>query len=163
LRQNELALAGGVFRMKKIVMGIGNELQGDDAVGNAVAEGLKRKENNDFISVPCGTVPENFAGVVEREKPGILILVDAAEMGLPPGSVRLLPKEKLNSATIGTHGIPLQQLALRLEKHAGRIICIGVQPGKMRLGDKMSPPVVLAKKKVIEAIEGSGFSLIPLF
>ncbi|MCX6798501.1 MAG: hydrogenase 3 maturation endopeptidase HyCI [Candidatus Diapherotrites archaeon] len=147
--------------MKTIVMGIGSPLHGDDAVGNAVAEELKRGEKKDFISIACETVPENFAGVIEREKPAVLVIVDAAEMGLPPGSVRLLRKENLDSATIGTHGVPLQQLVLRLEKYAGRIICIGVQPGEMLLGEKMSPAVMLAKKKAIEAIERAAFSAIP--
>ena len=76
----------------------------------------------DWLSLPCETVPENFAGVVEREKPNLLVIVDAADMGLASGEFRLLAKESLNSAVVGTHGLPLKHLVERLEKSAEKII-----------------------------------------
>ncbi|MDP2973757.1 MAG: hydrogenase maturation protease [Candidatus Diapherotrites archaeon] len=100
--------------MKFILMGIGNELKGDDGIGNVIAREFKHSE---WLSLACETVPENFAAVVKRERPELLVIVDAAEMGLPAGEFRLLPKQKLNSVAFGTHAMPLHFLVSHLEKY----------------------------------------------
>ena len=143
--------------MKKILMGIGSELQGDDGIGTIIAKELKNKE---WLSLVCDTVPENFAGVVEREKPELLVLVDAAEMNLPAGSLRRLPTEKLNSLVIGTHGIPLKHLVSRLEKASEKTIFIGVQPGKIRFGDSLSEELKQAKQKLLSLLERNAWQEI---
>ena len=137
---------------KKILMGIGSELQGDDGIGTILAIEFKELNKQGWLSLPCETVPENFAGVVEREKPKLLIIVDAADMNIATGEFRLLQKENLNSAVVGTHGLPLKHLVERLEKSAEKILFIGVQSGKIRLGESISPEVEIAKKKLLEII-----------
>ncbi len=143
--------------MRYILMGIGSELQGDDGVGNKIAREFK---SEGWLSLQCETVPENFAGVVEREKPQVLVLVDAAEMGIAPGEFRLLPKERLNSTVVGTHGMPLKQLVSRLERHSGKIFFIGVQPGKIRFGENLSAQAEVAKRKLLEILEKREWSAI---
>ncbi len=146
--------------MKKILMGIGSELQGDDGIGTRIALDFQACKKEGWLSLPCETVPENFAGVVEREKPKLLIIVDTAGMGVAAGKFRLLQKERLNSAVVGTHGMPLRHLVERLEKSAEKIIFIGVQPGKIRLGEFLSPEVELAKKKLLEIISNEDWNKI---
>lgn len=51
-----------------ILLGIGNPLSGDDGVGIYVAEQFKKEG---WISISCGTAPENFTGV-HTENPAIL-------------------------------------------------------------------------------------------
>lgn len=141
------------MRMAKLVLiGIGNEMQHDDGVGNAVAREFRAKRK-EWLSIPCETVPENFLGVVQREKPRLIVIIDAANIGLEAGQFRIIPKEKLNSTAIGTHGIPLAQLVTYLEKQAGKIIFIGVQPGRIALGEGLSKPLKEAKKRLIEILE----------
>ena len=139
--------------MKFILMGIGNELKGDDGIGNIIAREFAEVGCKDWLSLACETVPENFAAVVKRERPELLVIVDAAEMGLPAGEFRLLPKGKLNSISFGTHAMPLHLLVSHLEKYAGKILFIAVQPGKMQLGEKISADVEKSKKKLIGILE----------
>ncbi len=137
---------------KKILMGIGSELQGDDGIGTIIAIEFKELNKQGWLSLPCETVPENFAGVVEREKPNLLVIVDAADMTLATGEFRLLSKENLNSAIVGTHGLPLKHLVERLEKSSEKILFIGIQPGKIKFGESISSEVETAKKKLLEII-----------
>ncbi len=144
--------------MKLILLGIGSPLNGDDGIGTLVAKKLEKKKW--LNSIPCETVPENFAGVIRRELPDIVILVDAAEMGLESGQLRLVPKEKLNSIAMGTHGIPLKHLVSELEESAKQVIFIGVQPETVRFGERLSPAVKKSGQKLVEIIKQRGWSQI---
>jgi hydrogenase 3 maturation protease len=128
--------------MKKVLMGIGNELKGDDAIGHMIAREFRA---DGWLSIPCGTVPENFTSVVRRERPELVVMLDAAEMGLSPGDFRIIAKEKLGSDVMGTHGISLRHLVSYLEELSERVVFIGVQPGEMRIGPALSPRVKAAK------------------
>lgn len=137
---------------KKILMGIGSELRGDDAIGTRIAAEFKALGKAGWISLPCETVPESFAGTIEREKPALLVIVDAAEMKIGAGEFRLLPKKKLNSTIFGTHGMPLKNLVARLEKHAKKTLFIGVQPARISLSETLSPELEGAKQRLLEII-----------
>ena len=136
-------------------MCIGNRDGGDDAVGPFVADKLK----DNFTVLDCGTIPENYTSVVKRYKPKNLIIVDAVEMGLSPGEIRIVPKEKIGVMHISTHGIPISVLMGYLEQYVENIIFIGVQPGAMS-GEitvyvKKSAEILveMIKKKEIKKIE----------
>lgn len=143
--------------MKFILMGVGNELKGDDGIGNAIAREFR---HSGWLSLACETVPENFAAVVKKERPELLVIVDAAELGLPAGEFRLLPKDKLNSVSFGTHAMPLHLLVSHLQKYAGKILFIAVQPDKMQLGEKISADVKKSKKKIIGILRKKDWSAI---
>ena len=140
-----------------ILMGIGNEINGDDAAGVFIA---KRFSANGWKSINCETVPENFIGVIKRDKPEILVLVDATEMGLEPGDIRLIQKSRLNSEVDSTHSLSLHFLVSELEKYSGKIIFIGIQPKSMSIGDEMSSEVVSSTEKLMEILKKSDFSRI---
>ena len=111
-------------------MCIGNREGGDDAVGPYVADKLKNKRD-DILVLDCGTTPENYTSVIKRHNPDNLVIVDAVEMGLKPGEIRIVPKEKIGVMHISTHNIPISLLIDYLEKYVINICFIGIQPGKM--------------------------------
>lgn len=78
--------------MRNAVVGIGNELRGDDALGCEVARRLLpiAQDHPDWLIIDAGPVPENFSGVLRRFAPQRIFLVDAALMGEPPGAIRLI-------------------------------------------------------------------------
>ena len=102
----------------------------DDAIGPYVADQLKDK-SNEFVVLDCGTVPENFTSVVKQHKPRNLIIIDAVEMGLNPGEIRIVPREKIGTMHISTHGIPLSILITYLEECIENIFLVGIQPKTM--------------------------------
>jgi len=116
--------------MDLVVMCIGNRDGGDDAVGPYIADILKKKKV-DFEVIDCGIAPENFTSAVKRLKPKKLIVIDAAEMGISPGEIRIIPKRKIGVMHISTHGIPVSVLIKYLEQYVKNIVFIGIQPKNM--------------------------------
>lgn len=136
--------------MRYVLLGIGNELKGDDGIGNKLAKGFREEG---WMSIACETVPENFAGVIERERPETLVIVDAADMGIEPGEMRIIPNGKMGSSGFATHGMPLSHLVSRLQGSAGKIIFIGVQPADVELGSCISPSVEMSRKRLISVLK----------
>ncbi|MRR29117.1 hydrogenase 3 maturation endopeptidase HyCI, partial [bacterium] len=62
------------------MLGIGNELNGDDSAGNWVARklGKRLKAQPNLLVMDCGTLPENASGPLRRFGPRLILLIDAA-------------------------------------------------------------------------------------
>jgi len=108
-------------------MCIGNRDGGDDAVGPYMVDRLK----DDLFVIDCGIVPENYTGIVKKHSPNNLIIIDAVDMELTPGEIRIIPKGKIGVMTISTHSIPISVLIEYLEQYVENIIFIDVQPKNM--------------------------------
>ena len=148
-------------RVNYLIMCIGNRDGGDDAIGPYIADKLKQDECDLFV-LDCGTVPENFTSVVKRYKPKNLIIIDAVEMWLDPGEIRIVPKEKIGRMHISTHGIPISVLIDYLEQFIDTIIFIGIQPGIIS-GNSIGPVVIASGKRLIEIIKSNNFPQIKKF
>ncbi len=138
-------------------MGVGNELRGDDAVGIYVARNF-RKEG--WLIIECGTVPEDFTSQIKKIKPKLLVIVDAAEMNLNPGEIRIIPEEKIPKVAFSTHGMPLSLLMDYLKPFTGKIILIGIQPQTMEFGKYMNENVKRAANELIEILKSGDLESI---
>jgi len=142
-----------------ILLGIGNPLNGDDGAGMLVA-GQFRKEG--WISLSCGTVPENFTGIIRKTRPDCLVLVDAAAMGLSPGEFRIIPRHKIADVSIGTHQLPMSLLIDFLSDAAGRIVLIGIQPDRVVSGEEISPRVREGADRLVHVLSSGEPGRIPV-
>jgi hydrogenase 3 maturation protease len=131
-----------------VVLGIGNPLGGDDAAGLSVVQMLGRKQSKPraFLSaeitiIDAGTSPESYTSVIRRQQPNLLILVDAADMGLPPGAVRIIPSKKIRSLSFSTHLMPLSTFISYVREFCGNVLLIGVQPEQTKTGAPISKVV----------------------
>lgn len=120
------------------LLGIGNPRHGDDALGPVFARAFRHP---DWRCLAAETAPENFTGLIRRLRPELLLLLDAADMGLPPGSLRRLDPSQLHARDFGTHAPSLAQLADFLSDCAGRIVILGIQPATIQPRARLSPPV----------------------
>jgi len=142
--------------VKEVILGIGNTLKGDDGIGVHVVERIneylkeveqKSKQvksagtKREIIAVNCGTAPENYTSSVREHVPDRLILVDAAEMGLSPGSYRIIPPEKIGVMCISTHNMPLSLFTSYVSDFCRGIVLIGIQPASMDFGAALSSVV----------------------
>ena len=141
-----------------LLLGIGNTLLGDDGIGCYVAAHL---DAEGWTSIDCGTAPENFTGVVRRKAPRLLILVDAAELGLLPGDIRRIPRDLIGSVGFGTHQLPLGHLIDFLSYAAEEIELIGVQPLQREPGERLSEAAQEGADALIEIIKRGTISRIP--
>ncbi|PKK85208.1 MAG: hypothetical protein CVT48_06515 [Thermoplasmata archaeon HGW-Thermoplasmata-1] len=146
-----------VDRKRYVLLGVGNEFNGDDAVGPFVAQNFR---HTDWAVYDCSTVPENFIAPVERHAPELLVIVDAAEMGLPAGEIRIVPKEKIRVMTMSTHSLPLSLFMDHLEGAAEKMLLIGIQPASTEDFSPMCKAVEGGALKLLEIIEKKDFDTL---
>jgi hydrogenase 3 maturation protease len=134
-------------------------LNGDDGAGIYVAEQF-RKEG--WISLSCGTAPENFTGIIRKAHPDCLVLVDAATMGLFPGEYRVIPRHRIADVSIGTHQLPLSMLIDFLSDSAGQIVLIGIQPSLVAAGEEISPQIREGANRLVHELLFGRVDQIPV-
>jgi hydrogenase 3 maturation protease len=144
----------------RLLLGIGNPLKGDDGAGNFVTTLIHEPG---WIAFDCGTVPENFTGTVREQRPELLVLVDAADMKIPPGEFRAIAPEYIDDVAFGTHALPLRLLIDYVRPYADRIIFIGIQPGRIDLEAGLSPTVKSGAGRLAMLIVNEEFDMIEDF
>lgn len=146
-------------RARKVaVVGIGSDLRGDDGAGLLVLRELRAAFGR---SLPAklrlfdgGTAPENLTGEILRFKPSHILLVDAADLGLQPGGVKLIAPEEIAGISCSTHVLPLTMLAEYLRQALDcLVIFIGIQPGQTDFGTQVSREIKLAARGVARTIQ----------
>ncbi len=152
-----------------IVLGIGNRLGGDDAAGTCVVDMLNQRRHRAKASLPteitaidAGTAPESYTSVIRQHRPDLLILVDAADMGLPAGVLRTITPEKISILSFSTHHIPLSMFISYVKEFCGKVLLVGVQPERTETGGRISKVVHKSVKKLTEAILEGRVAEIPL-
>jgi hydrogenase 3 maturation protease len=152
-----------------LVLGIGNRLGGDDAAGTCVVDMLNQRRHRarallptEIMAIDAGTAPESYTSVIRQHRPDLLILVDAADMGLPPGALRTITPEKISILSFSTHHIPLSMFVSYVEEFCGKVLLVGVQPEQTDLGGGISKAVRKSVKKLAEAILEGRIAEIPL-
>ncbi len=135
---------------KLVIMGIGNDICGDDGIGPYIVENIKHLESSNVSILNATTVPENFTGKIRKIDPTHIIIVDAVIMNEGPGKIKLVKKEEVAGVSISTHSMSLSYLVnyLELEKPYN-ILFIGIEPESMELGQGLSPLVKSSSDEII--------------
>jgi hydrogenase 3 maturation protease len=144
--------------MKRMLIGVGNRLSHDDGAGPVVAEALV---DSDWLAIDCGTSLENATGIVSREQPDLLVIVDAATMGKKPGEFFLLPIAAKDRMLASTHGLPLSFVLGNIESSAKETVLIGIQPEDMSFGEGLTEPVEASTQVLISLLRHSHLENIP--
>jgi len=143
---------GGLLSQRTVIVGIGNDMRGDDAFGPMVVERLRGRVWADLID--AGVSPENCLGKLSALKPRVVLLVDAVDFDCAPGDMVLLDPAKLETTSFGTHASSLALLEQFLSTEGvTRIALLAVQPKNWQFGDAVSDEVAAAVEKVIGLIE----------
>ncbi len=140
------------------LIAVGNTFYGDDGVGAAVL---------DYVST-SGLWPgaelvdlqtDALALIDHLDMDGWNVVVDAANMGLEPGTVVAFgPDEvrlKIKTDHLSMHGFGLAEafdLARRLGKLPSRVLVVGVEPARVEINTGLSAQVAAAVPRVVAAI-----------
>ena len=128
------------------ILGVGTELCHDDAAGLYCVDQLAAKlgipvgaATDRVLLVSGGPAPENFSGLIREFHPDLLVVVDAAFLELPAGSIQLLPEEQAAGLSFSTHMLPLPMLISYLKLACNCQTClVGIQPATTEQGIGMS-------------------------
>jgi hydrogenase 3 maturation protease len=125
-----------------LLVGVGNDMRGDDAFGPLLARRLKEQG---LPAIDAGMAPENTTGPILRAKPEVLILADATDLGAPVGTMRVLPPDALAEGGTSTHDPSLRLLLAFLEAHHPmEVWALVAQAGGRELGAPPAPEIAAA-------------------
>jgi hydrogenase maturation protease len=132
------------------LVGTGNPLRRDDGVGVWLAESLKG------ASVPVFNVedvPESYVGEIARTSLQNIIIMDAVDAGLEPGTVVFGPLEELGERPgLSTHKLSLSLCGRFLGAHGQRTFLLGIVPGDIDFGPGLTAEVERAAGEVRDLI-----------
>jgi hydrogenase 3 maturation protease len=128
---------------RSVIIGVGNRLRGDDAVGCAALDELAGFDRAALFDV--GSSPENYIEPVARLKPARILFVDACDFGGKPGEFRLFGRaalEELAYGLLSTHTLPLHLTVEMLAQETGAgIELLGIQPSCLEFNQPLSEAV----------------------
>jgi len=137
------------------VLGVGNELLGDDGAGILVARGLSQifAWSPEVLILEAGLAPENCTGQVRRFRPDWILLVDAANWGGKAGEILWADGQDPTGWSGSTHTLPLSMVAAFLSAELGCMVKIaGIQPACLDFGAPVSKEVEHAVEVLVEAL-----------
>jgi hydrogenase 3 maturation protease len=136
---------------------VGSELRSDDAAGLLVAAALRRAfpRREDLLVVEGSSAPENLTGPILEFRPTHLVVVDCADLGEAPGSLRSFPEESIVGFESSTHSLPLgvilSYLRMRIDFES---IVIGIQPASLAFDGRPSREVRSAARLLSSILIG---------
>jgi hydrogenase maturation protease len=141
-----------------VILGVGNELYRDDGVGVVVARALAA----DHLP-PEVTVVEGHVGGInllfEMEGASRVILIDAVQMDLAPGTVRVFRPDEVSTIQLQNMA-SLHQVGLGHVLELGRLLgltdhihIVGIQPLEVAAGLSLTPTVAQAVPEAVAAVK----------
>ena len=151
LRQTLTRLARADRATRVAIVGVGQALHGDDAVGVVVARVLRRfvTAKPHLLIIDAGSAPENYTGALRRFQPDLVLLIDAAHMSARAGAIRWLAWQETIGISASSHTLPLHMVASYMQTALlCEVVLLGVQPEDSTLG-LLSPSVRRAATMII--------------
>mgnify|MGYP000111894427 CR=1 FL=1 len=136
------------------ILGVGNDLRGDDSAGLIVARKLSAEETlrgaANVLVLEGGPAPENQTGKLRAFQPELVILIDAAHLDEAPGTVQFIPLEFIDGMSASSHSLPLSMLAryITLEFNC-QVEVLGIQPAQNEINSELSHPVRKAVDEIV--------------
>jgi hydrogenase 3 maturation protease len=143
---------------KIVLLGVGNELMADDGAGCLVARRLQERLAEKTLprrvhAVDAGTAPENFTGLIRREDPDLVLLVDAADFGWLPGAITLIEHGQFESSLPSTHSLPLSSMVRYLEETTrASVAVLLIQAGSVQFDGTVTPEVLRSVEEAVDVL-----------
>ncbi|QWA12280.1 hydrogenase maturation peptidase HycI [Sodalis ligni] len=150
-----------------VVLTVGNSMMGDDGAGPLLAELMTLKPVAGWTVVDGGATPENVVHRVRALRPRRVVVVDAADMTLIPGDIRLIdPADIAGMFIMSTHNLPLSFVIEQLKEDIAEVWFVGIQPDVVAFYFPMTEPVTRAVNALYQRLEqwrggGGGPPVVP--
>ena len=134
------ALAKRLRGKQTVILGVGNILQGDDAIGPNLVDHLQGRVEATLIN--AGEVPENYLSSIRAAQPEVVLIIVAIELGAEPGCIAVLDADRLRAIGNFTRNPGLAFLAVMIQDGTGaEVILVGIQPEATSFAAELSSPV----------------------
>lgn len=141
-----------------VVIGIGNELRGDDAAGLLVARALREEP------LPSGVEVDAYdgeaIGLLERwEGAEAVVLIDTVRSGAPAGTIHRIeatdsgiPAELRRTSSHTIDAAEVIELARVLDRLPATVIVFGLEGRRFEAGAELSSEVAGALDELVETV-----------
>ncbi|HEQ79076.1 MAG TPA: hydrogenase maturation protease [Euryarchaeota archaeon] len=119
---------------------LGNEHRGDDAVGLFIARHLKNMGLKDDDVLEAGMNLVGHISKIEEISPSSILIVDAAKMGLKPGEWKIIDVSEIQNKGLSTHenNFPVFISYMNFRHPEISIRFLGIQVASTELSDSMT-------------------------
>jgi hydrogenase 3 maturation protease len=111
------------------IIGVGDELLPFDCLGMFAAREIEKLHLPDVVVFFAGTTPESITAPLRRFQPDHVILIDAADMGVRPGTIAVLKPGRIQANLVSTHVLPLSVVMKFIAQDSKTgVTLLGIQP-----------------------------------
>jgi hydrogenase maturation protease len=123
-------LKPGIKNTRRLaIVGVGDELMPPDRLGMYAAREIGKQHLSGMRVFFAGTVPESITAPLRRYRPGQVLFLDAADMGVRPGTIAIIGPEQIQASLISTHVLPLPVVMDYIGQETGAgVTLLGIQP-----------------------------------
>lgn len=144
------------------VIGIGNALRGDDAIGPVIIEKLLN-DHNEIPALFIDAGADAFTVLQHLMEPDPILLIDCARMGKKPGEIALFNVDeasiKMASNMVSLHGFSFSAM-YNMAKEMGPVASckiIGIEPKEIQFDTSLSEEVKMSIPKIISLVNKEAF------
>jgi len=150
-----------IFMKRIAVIGLGNPLRSDDAIGIFLLDKLKGKIDKDIEIIDCGT--GGFKLLHQLAKFDFILFIDAVNLSKEIGEYKYFSVDEVESNKddygLSTHENDLMKIiniSRQIDEISNSLFVFGIQPGNISFGTKISKEIQknvdLYVEKIIEII-----------
>jgi len=150
----EEKLKAWLFSAERVaVVGVGNTMRRDDALGVEIVKLLQGKVSQRVSLVEAETMPENCIDSLLEFRPSHILIIDSGLLGKRSGTAKLLRPNQNIKTSISTHMLQLEVFCAYLEKAIGaKILMIVVQPKDTSMGEGMTREIARAGERIVDLL-----------
>jgi hydrogenase 3 maturation protease len=151
--RDDIKLFVGTPGVRLHLVGIGNPVRKDDAVGLEVASSLRRllRGNRPKWLRVHGPSPQPEMLLPKIPLGERILIFDAVEANKKPGAVVCAPLRDTRYGFFATHNIPLRLLP-GMTGRGDDVLLVGVQPASVEVGEGLTPPIKKSADSLAEEV-----------
>jgi hydrogenase 3 maturation protease len=140
---------------KVVVVGVGNTMRRDDAVGVEIVKLLQSKVSPNVLLIEAETMPEDYMDQIVNFHPSHVLILDSGLIGEKPGNAQLLAPAENMKAAVSSHMLPLQVFCAYLEKAIrAKILMLIIQPKDTEIGENLTKELTNSAQKIADFLVG---------
>jgi len=136
------------------LVGVGNSLRTDDAVGLEIISALRSRlgaaPTRGLRVHPISAMPERLLSRL-ASKPGLIVVFDAVESSQGAGTVVFTRLSDTKYGFFATHNVPLQ-LIPGIRSRGDGVFILGVQPESLEVGEGLTGKVSASARRIADVV-----------
>lgn len=133
------------------IVGVGNTMRRDDAVGVEIIKLLQGKTSPRVLLLEAETMPEDYMDRIVDFHPSHVLILDSGLIGEKAGNAKLLIPTQDARAAVSSHMLPLQVFCAYLEKAINtKILMLIIQPKNTEIGEGLTKELAKTSREIAD-------------